>query len=344
MKKHKPNSKNRNLVIVLLDDESVQQFDFGREVTEWMDIKKSPEYLNEVFATVLNKAQVKTRPKEAEAAMEQELKKFRDYDAFKVVEDNGQYAIKTRWVHTDQENDGKGVKLKSRLCMRGDLEENIDDIRADSPTVAKDSLKLALTLAANEGFEIFAVDIQSAFLQGKNLERDVFVVPPPEAKMDGKLWLLQKAAYGLLDGSRLFYLEMKHQLEKFGFKEISGDSAFFTYHKAGELMGFACIHVDDLLLMGNDDFKQLAFQNFFKTFKISKVEHDKFKYLGCDIERKKNGDITLQQNEYIKNIKEVECPALGNSCPVKESERKEIRRVVGELLWVSLMTRPDLEF
>ena len=194
---------------------------------------------------------MKTRPKEAEAAMEQELKKFRDYDAFKVVEDNGQYAIKTRWVHTDQENDGKGVKLKSRLCMRGDLEENIDDIRADSPTVAKDSLKLALTLAANEGFEIFAVDIQSAFLQGKNLERDVFVVPPPEAKMDGKLWLLQKAAYGLLDGSRLFYLEMKHQLEKFGFKEISGDSAFFTYHKAGELMGFACIHVDDLLLISS---------------------------------------------------------------------------------------------
>ena len=46
LKKHKPNSKNRNLVIVLLDDESVQQFDFGREVTEWMDIKKSPEYFN----------------------------------------------------------------------------------------------------------------------------------------------------------------------------------------------------------------------------------------------------------------------------------------------------------
>ena len=33
-----------------------------------------------------------------------------------------------------------------------------------------------------------------------------------------------------------------------------------------------------------------------------------------------------------------------NSCPVTEGERKVIRRVVGELLWVSLMTRPDLSF
>jgi hypothetical protein len=29
---------------------------------------------------------------------------------------------------------------------------------------------------------------------------------------------------------------------------------------------------------------------------------------------------------------------------VGKKERKEIRRVVGELLWVSLMTRPDLSY
>jgi hypothetical protein len=47
-----------------------------------------------------------------------------------------------------------------------------------------------------------SADIKSAFLQGKSLERDVFVIPPVEAKQKGNLWLLQKAAYGLLDGSR----------------------------------------------------------------------------------------------------------------------------------------------
>ena len=128
--------------------------------------------------------------------------------------------------------------------MRGDTEENIDYIRKDSPTAHKDSLKLALAIAANEGFEIISADIKSAFLQGKSLEREVFVIPPPEAKQDGKLWLLEKAAYGLLDGSRLFYLQLKEKLEQLGLKQVSGDLAIFTFHQDGKLKGIVCIHVN----------------------------------------------------------------------------------------------------
>ena len=43
-------------------------------------------------------------------------------------------------------------------------------------------------------------------------------------------------------------------------------------------------------------------------------------------------------------MEEVILPAGRNSWKVSEDEKKEIRRVVGELLWVSLMTRPDLSF
>ena len=225
--------------------------------------------------------------------------------------------------------------------MRGDTEENADSIRVDSPTAHKDSLKLALAIAANEDFEILSADIKSAFLQGKSLDRKVYVLPPKEAKKDGKLWLLEKAAYGLIDGSSLFYLEMK---EKLGMKQISGDSALFTKHVNGNLVGFVLIHVDDLLMAGNSVFKQSVNNKLFKLFHFSKVEIDKFKYLGCEIEKLENGDITLNQKEYIKKIEEVECPAKRNSCNVNENERKEIRRIVGELLWVSLMTRPDLSF
>ena len=96
--------------------------------------------------------------------------------------------------------------------------------------------------------------------------------------------------------------------------------------------------------MGNNEFLKHLPQSLFKLFKFSKVEKGKFKYLGCEIEKCKNGNITLNQNEYIQNIQEVDCPTDRNNCPVKEFERKEIRRVVGELLWVSLMTRPELSF
>ena len=342
--KHKPKSINKEVVTVRLDDGSIKEFDFVKDVTEWSyDEDVFENDVSQTYATVLTKSQVAGRS-DAKEAVEQELQKFKDFSAFKTVEDRGQHAIKTRWVFTEHEDQSKGYKLKSRLCMRGDTEENIDSIRTDSPTTHKDSLKLALAVAANEEFEIMSADIKSAFLQGKSLEREVFVIPPTEAQQDGKLWLLQKGAYGLLDGSRLFYLQLKEKLEQLGLKQVSGDPALFTFHRDGILKGIVCIHVDDLLLMGKDCFKKLVPEKLFKMFKFSKVEKDKFKYLGCEITKHGNGNITLNQNDYIQKIDNVVCPARRNTCPVKENERKEIRRVVGELLWVSLMTRPDISF
>ena len=228
--------------------------------------------------------------------------------------------------------------------MRGDKELDVDKIRSDSPTAHKDTLKLALSIAANEEFEVISGDIKSAFLQGRCLDHDVFVIPPAEANQTGKLWLMQKAAYGLVDGSRMFYLELKDKLERIGMKTVSGDPALFSYHQAGKLSGLVCVHVDDLLVLGNESFKQVLRNKLFSVLHFSKVEQDKFVYLGCEIEKIQNGDIELNQNEYIKNIEKVDVPEERNSCRVNESERKEIRRVVGALLWVSLMTRPDLSF
>ena len=91
------------------------------------------------------------------------------------------------------------------------------------------------------------------------------------------MWRLEKGAYGLLDGSRLFYLELKKTLEKLGMKTLSGDQAFFTMHKNGKLIGFVCVHVDDLLMSGNDLFNKLIINNLLKQFKFSKIEKQKFK-------------------------------------------------------------------
>ena len=90
------------------------------------------------------------------------------------------------------------------------------------------------------------------------------------------------------------------------------------------------------------NFKSSVVEKLLKLFQFSKVERKKFKYLGCEVEKLNNGDITLNQNDYIEKIKEVEIPSRRNSHKVNETERKIIRRVVGELLWVSLMTRPAL--
>ena len=128
-----------------------------------------------------------------------------------------------RWVVTRHDIDGKNQPLKARMCIRGDLEKGKDDVRSDSPTVGKDTLKLALTIAANESFTVKSGDIKSAYLQGLDLQRQILVKPPPQAGVTNKLWLLKKGAYGISDGGRLFNLRLVKELKDLGMHQVHAD-------------------------------------------------------------------------------------------------------------------------
>ena len=200
--------------------------------------------------------------------MQSELEKYKTFDAFDEVLDEGQYSVPIRWVVTEQKEDGKGVPYKARMCIRGDREEGKEHIRADSPTAAKESLALALIVAANEGFKVKCGDIKSAYLQGAKLTRDIFVRPPPQANSEGKLWKLKQAAYGILDGGRLFYLRFVEKMMELGLHKIHSDGAMFTYVTDGKIQGLVVVNVDDVILAGNEKFEaEVEGRNLFRKRK-----------------------------------------------------------------------------
>ena len=49
-----------------------------------------------------------------------------------------------------------------------------------------------IAIAANENFHIHSVDIKAAFLQSKELDRNVFVEPPKDIAKENLLWKLKK--------------------------------------------------------------------------------------------------------------------------------------------------------
>ena len=55
------------------------------------------------------------------------------------------------------------------------------------------------------------MDLKTVFLQGKSIERDVFIKPPKEANTN-KLWKLNTTVYGLCDAPREWYLSVKKEL------------------------------------------------------------------------------------------------------------------------------------
>ena len=79
-------------------------------------------------------------------AKKKELENWDRFGAYVEVKDVGEERLNTNWVLVQ-----KGAVVKARLCVRGDQEKNKENIRTDSPTVHKTSVKLFYLLASMNG-------------------------------------------------------------------------------------------------------------------------------------------------------------------------------------------------
>ena len=295
----------------------------------------------EVFATVIPVSQYKNP--EVQAAMNDELEKWVAFEAYEIVNDEGQERIDTRWnILGKERHDGLKKDFKARLCLRGFKE--FDKPRSDSPTVDRISNKILYTIAGNEGWDIQCIDVTSAFLQGEDLDRKLYVTPPKEANMPGMLWLMKKAAYGLYDAGRRWWIKFILVLKELGGQTLVGDESFLFFHKDGKLVGLIALHVDDFQGAGTPQFFVDVLDQICSKFKISKREKGSFKYTGVNV-RKESDGIVIDQKDYFESLEEIEIdPKDDNKRSLNKEEYKKFRGVTGKLNWLSEMTRPDLSY
>ena len=279
---------------------------------------------------------------DCKSAKQVELKKLEDFEAFKVVEDSGQFRISCKWILWV-----KGDEVRARLCARGF--EETDDIPSDSPTVDKPNIRVLLLIAASYGWVIESSDVKSAFLQGRVLDRTVTLSPPREANVErGKLWELQVALYGLDDASLQFFFKCKDILLKLKCKQSSYDPAFFFKHDdAGKLEGCIALHVDDFLHAGTEKFRQEVTLKLAELFKMGNTETKKFVYTGFELDQTAEG-IKVSQNEFAKTKVEVfdvkPDRAKSPDSNLTAEEVSMIRKAAGKIGWLARGTRPDLVF
>ena len=60
------------------------------------------------------------------------------------------------------------VKAKARLCVGGHMDPRLaqGDLRTDAPTVTRNSTMLFFTICQRFDLEIYAADVEAAFMQG----------------------------------------------------------------------------------------------------------------------------------------------------------------------------------
>jgi hypothetical protein len=276
------------------------------------------------------------------SAMSVELNNLIENGVYEEINDDGQDYIDSKWDFTEK-SDGASTWIKARLVAKG-FQENTDEIRKDSPTCSKTNLRTVLAIAATNKWKVQSIDIKSAFLQGRLIEREVIVKPPKEAGT-GKLWRLRKALYGLNDAAREWYLKVHETIAEMGGTRSTYDNAVFFWLKDDRLCGMCTTHVDDFILSGTPELLYDIEKEIHNRFKVSSQCEGLFTYIGIQVEQT-DGGISISQKSYVDSLEQMpsNCADTGNDAPLDPGEKRALKSLAGQLMWISSHTRPDAAY
>ena len=162
-----------------------------------------------------------------------------------------------RHVRTNKGTGEEDLIAKSRIIIPGHTDPQIGLYRSDAPTTTCLAVFVVAALAVSFDWIGEVFDISSAFLSGLPMERECFARAPRDGLpgVEGvkaippyALLRLLKAAYGLQEAPRLWYLQLRTILLAMKFVELKCARAVFVFHElnngAWRLVAMLVVHVN----------------------------------------------------------------------------------------------------
>lgn len=291
-------------------------------------------------------------------AMNEEIAAIERNNTWELLElPAGQKTIGVKWVYkTKLKENGEVDKYKARLVAKGYKQEfGVDYREAFAPVVRHDTIRLVISLAAQNSWPIFQLDVKSAFLHG-DLEEQVYIDQTPgyiKAGNEHKVYKLKKALYGLKQAPRAWYSRIDAYFLKEGFKKCPYEHTLFIKFDGGKML-IVCLYVDDLIFTENDS---VMFEKFKKSmmgeFDMSDLGMMHY-FLGIEVEQSAVG-IFISQKKYVqevldmfkmKNCNSVSTPMetglkLVRNCKERNVDITLYKQIVGSLMYLTA-TRPDI--
>ena len=309
-------------------------------------------------------------------AMEREIRELLGRQTWEPVDlPHGRRCTKSRWVYAIKyHSDGSVDRFKARFVVCGYSQiHGVDYDEAFSSTMRGTTFRLLLALAAQHQLKADHIDISNAFCQAEIDDVEIIIQPPRgfEALCGSSQGLkLLKALYGTKQAGRLWQQTLAKWLEQNGFTRLHTDPCVFVKN-VGNHKIILGVYVDDILVL--HDPKSGLFDAFLRDFlqcnggrfdgkHIGALEW----FLGIKVDRHANGDYSINQSKYIKDlldrfIPNSEAIAYSRRTPYPAEKFKELREastdeeiekvkrvpylsIVGALLYLSTMSRPDIAY
>ncbi|GJU75598.1 retrotransposon protein, putative, ty1-copia subclass [Tanacetum coccineum] len=256
-----------------------------------------------------------------------------------------------------------GKKIKALRSDRGgeylsqEFKEYLADIRA---------IRILIAIAAYYDYEIWQMDVKTAFLNGR-LDEDIYMEQPEgyvNPKYPNRVCKLQRSIYGLKQASRQWNKRFDEEIKKFGFTQNRDEPC--VYRKAsGSNVVFLILYVDDILIMGNNIPRLKEVKDYLgKCFSMKDLGEAAY-ILGIKIYRDRSKRlIGLSQSAYIDKIlkkfnmhnskkgylpMEVKHELSNEMCASTPEEVAYMKKVpyasaVGSIMYAVRCTRPDVAF
>ena len=301
--------------------------------------------------------------------MEAEIESITLMDVYEETElPDGYVAIGCKWVFKRKRGpDGNVIAFKARLVAKGFTQRlGIDYDETFSPVAMLKSIRILLSLAAQMNYEVWQMDVKTAFLNGYlEPDRQIYMQQPEGFIKKGKehlVWKLKKSLYGLKQASRSWNLRFHEVVSSYGFHKLETESCVYRMCINGHVV-FLVLYVDDILLIG-DNVNVLSGVREWLSTQFSMKDLGEASYiLGIKIIRnRQKKEIALSQAGYVdtvlsrfsmENAKKGYLPfrhgihLSKEMCPKTREEIDEMARIpyasaIGSLMYAMLCTRPDI--
>ena len=275
-------------------------------------------------------------------------------------------AVENKWIFKKKTDaDGNVTVYKARLVAKGFRQiQGVDYDETFSPVAMLKSVRIMLAIAAFFDYEIWQMDVKTAFLNG-NIEEELYMVQPKgfvDPKDADKVCKLQRSIYGLKQASRSWNLRFDEVIKGFGFVQTYGEACIYK-KVSGSSVAFLILYVDDILLIGNDIELLKSVKDYLNS-KFSMKDLGEAAYiLGIKIYRDRSRRlIGLSQSTYLDKIlkkfrmdesKKGFLPMLQGKTlsktqsPATAEDREVMNKIpyasaIGSIMYAMLCTRPDV--
>ena len=300
-----------------------------------------------------------------EGAMDEEMGSHEQEGTWTLCElPPGANLVGSKWVYkTKTDETGRVVRFKARLVAQGFSQQwGRDFLETFAPVAKISSVRVVLAIAAAKDWEIFNMDVDTAFLQSP-VEEEIYMRQPKGYEKRGEngellVCKLIKSIYGLKQSPRNWHRVIDGWMREHGLGPSAADACVYVQiTESGEIL-VVILYVDDLIIVGST-------LEVVEQFKASIAERFKMKdlgqlkwILGVEVRRDRRArTLEMVQTAYLDHMlerfgmqmcKPVATPAEGVLTRIMAEAGArpdaEFMSMVGSLLYAAVMTRPDIAY